>query len=112
MDLIAALAGGKPDLDLLRLADGAAGNPLYLTELMAALDRSSSLTITDAGAVELAGDSAPRSLSAAIADRVGFVTGATREMLKAAALLGDGVRRGRPGHRAAPECGRPDPGGG
>ena len=88
VDLIAALAGGKPDLDLLRLADGAAGNPLYLTELMAALDRSSSLTITDAGAVELAGDSAPRSLSAAIADRVGFVTGATREMLKAAALLG------------------------
>ena len=88
VDLIAALAGGKPDLDLLRLADGAAGNPLYLTELMAALARSSSLTLTDAGTVELAGDSAPSSLSAAIADRVGFVTGATREVLKAAALLG------------------------
>jgi DNA-binding CsgD family transcriptional regulator/tetratricopeptide (TPR) repeat protein len=87
-DLIAALAGGKPDTDLLRLADGAAGNPLYLTELVAALDRSSSLVITDAGTVELAGDSAPGSLSAAIADRVGFVTGTTREVLKAAALLG------------------------
>ena len=88
VDLIAALAGGKPDLDLLRLADGAAGNPLYLTELMGALARSSSLTLTDAGTVELAGDSAPSSLSAAIADRVGFVTAATREVLKAAALLG------------------------
>jgi DNA-binding CsgD family transcriptional regulator len=88
VDLVAALAGGKPDTDLLRLADGAAGNPLYLTELMAALARSSSLTITDAGTVLLAGDSAPSSLSAAIADRVGFVTGATREVLKAAALLG------------------------
>src|SRR6266496_4680991 len=35
-DLVADLAGGKPDGNLLRLADGAAGNPLYLTELVAA----------------------------------------------------------------------------
>jgi len=27
VDLVAALAGGRPDDDLLRLADGAAGNP-------------------------------------------------------------------------------------
>ena len=87
-DLVAALAHGKPDGDLLRLADGAAGNPLYLTELVAALARSSRLTVTDAGAVELAGDSAPGSLSAAIADRLGFVTGPVREVLRAAALLG------------------------
>jgi hypothetical protein len=32
-DLVAMLAGGQPDDNLLRLADGAAGNPLYLTEL-------------------------------------------------------------------------------
>src|SRR5271165_2929547 len=38
-DLVADLAGGKPDGNLLRLADGAAGNPLYLTELVAALTR-------------------------------------------------------------------------
>jgi predicted ATPase len=38
-DLIEALAGGKPDADLLRLAAGAAGNPFYLTELIAALAR-------------------------------------------------------------------------
>ena len=68
-DLIAALAGGKPDGNLLRLADGAAGNPLYVTELVAALARGSSLTITEAGAAELASGSAPGSLSAAIADR-------------------------------------------
>ena len=48
-DLVADLAGGQPDGNLLRLADGAAGNPLYVTELVAALARSSSLTITDAG---------------------------------------------------------------
>jgi DNA-binding CsgD family transcriptional regulator len=87
-DLVAALAGGKPDGNLLRLAAGAAGNPLYVTELVAALARSSSLTITDAGAAELASGSAPGSLSAAIADRLGFVGGPVRELLRAAALLG------------------------
>ena len=87
-DLVAALAGGRPDDNLLRLADGAAGNPLYVTELVAALARSSSLTVTEAGAAELAGGSAPGSLSAAIADRLGFVAGPVREVLRAAALLG------------------------
>ena len=87
-DLVAALAGGKPDGNLLRLSDGAAGNPLYLTELVAALTRSSSLTITEAGAAQLTGDSAPGSLSAAIADRLGFVTRPVRQVLQAAALLG------------------------
>ena len=38
---------------------GAAGNPLYVTELVAALARSSSLTITEGRAAELAGGSAP-----------------------------------------------------
>ena len=87
-DLVADLAGGRPDGNLLRLADGAAGNPLYLTEIVAALDRSSSLTITEAGAAEVASGSAPGSLSAAIADRLGFVAGPAREVLRAAALLG------------------------
>ncbi len=87
-DLVAALAGGTPGDTLLRLADGAAGNPLYVTELLAALTRSSGLTITETGAAELASGSAPGSLSAAIADRLGFVAGPTREVLKAAALLG------------------------
>ena len=87
-DLVADLAGGKPDDNLLRLADGAAGNPLYVTELVAALARSSGLTVTEAGAAELASGSAPNSLSAAIADRLDFVAGPVREVLRAAALLG------------------------
>jgi DNA-binding CsgD family transcriptional regulator/tetratricopeptide (TPR) repeat protein len=86
--LVAALAGGRPGSDLLRLADGAAGNPLYITELLAALERGSGLTITESGAAELAGGSAPVSLSAAIADRLGFAAGPVREVLRAAALLG------------------------
>ncbi len=80
--------GGEPDDKLLRLADGAAGNPLYVTELVAALARSSSVSITGAGAATLTNGSAPGSLSAAIADRLGFVSGWVREVLAAAALLG------------------------
>jgi DNA-binding CsgD family transcriptional regulator/tetratricopeptide (TPR) repeat protein len=87
-DLVAALAGGRPDGNLLRLADGAAGNPLYVTELVAALARGSGLTITEAGGAELAGGSVPGSLSAAIADRLGFAAGPVRDVLRAAALLG------------------------
>jgi tetratricopeptide (TPR) repeat protein len=87
-DLVAALAGGQPDQGLLQLADGAAGNPLYLTELVAALTRSSGVTITGTGTATLTATSAPESLTAAIADRLGFVTGPVREMLRAAALLG------------------------
>ncbi|MEP7023779.1 MAG: AAA family ATPase [Actinomycetota bacterium] len=87
-ELVANLAGGRPDGKLLRLADGAAGNPLYVTELVAALARSSSLAITATGAAELRSGPAPSSLSAAIADRLGFVSGAVREVLQAAALLG------------------------
>ena len=86
--LVAALAGGQPDGNLLRLAGGAAGNPLYVTELVAALARGAGLAVTEAGAATLASGSAPSSLSAAIADRLGFVAGPTREALKAAALLG------------------------
>jgi len=87
-DLVTALAGGRPDHGLLQLADGAAGNPLYVTELVAALARGSGLTITEAGAAELAGGPAPGSLSAAIADRLGFAAGPLRDVLRAAALLG------------------------
>jgi len=87
-ELVAALAGGRPDGQLLRLAEDAAGNPLYITELIAALTRSSMVTITDNGVATLTAGSAPRSLPAAIADRLGFVSGPVREVLRAAALLG------------------------
>ena len=87
-ELVAALAGARPDDALLRLAEGAGGNPLYLTELVAALARSSRVTITDAGTAELTNGAAPSSLSAAIADRLDFVPGPVHEVLRAAALLG------------------------
>ena len=118
-DLVALLSGGRPDDGLLQLAAGAAGNPLYLTELVAALVRGSNLTVTPAGTAALADGSGqavtgagtmavpdgaspavtpyagrpvsgtwPASLSAAIADRLGFVAGPVRDVLRGAALLG------------------------
>jgi len=87
-ELVANLAGGTPGADLLRLADGATGNPLYVTELVAALARSGRLTVTDTGALALASGHTPASLPAAIADRLDFVSAPTREVLQAAALLG------------------------
>ena len=87
-ELVTSLVGGRPDDRLLRLAEGAAGNPLYVIELVDALVRSSSVTVTSAGAAVLTNSSAPSSLSAAIADRLGFVSGSVREVLRAAALLG------------------------
>jgi DNA-binding CsgD family transcriptional regulator/tetratricopeptide (TPR) repeat protein len=87
-ELVTALAGGKPGDDLLQLADGAAGNPLYVTELVAALARSARLAVTGTGTIGLANGGAPASLPAAIADRLDFVSAPAREVLQAAALLG------------------------
>jgi predicted ATPase len=84
--LVSSRVGGKPDNQLRRLADGAAGNPLYVIELVDALARGSSVTVTGAGTAVLTGASAPGSLSAAIADRLGFVSGPVREVLRAALL--------------------------
>jgi tetratricopeptide (TPR) repeat protein len=86
--LVAGLAGGTPDRHLLWLASDAAGNPLYITELVAALARASALAITGEGHVILRAGTAPRSLAAAIADRLGFISGPVREVLQSAVLLG------------------------
>ena len=87
-ELIESLAGGTPDGRILRLADDAAGNPLYLTELVAALERTLVITVTDTGLATLATGPAPRSLSAAIANRLDFISGQAREVLRSASLLG------------------------
>jgi len=87
-ELAGTLAGGRPDNELLRLAAGAAGNPLYLTELFAALVRSGGIAVTPSGTAQLAADSVPDSLPGAIADRLDFVSPPTRQVLRAAALLG------------------------
>lgn len=87
-DLVAEISAGAPGADLLRLAGDAAGNPLYVTELMDALFRANRLRITESGAVELTGGPVPDSLVAAITDRLDFLPRDARTVLQAAALLG------------------------
>jgi hypothetical protein len=86
-ELVARAVGGTPGPGLLRLAAGAAGNPLYLTELVDALARGRALARDD-GCVEVTVGRGPESLAAAIADRLEFLTAPVREVLQAAALLG------------------------
>lgn len=87
-EVVATLAGGTPTADLLRLAEGAAGNPLYLTELVDALARGDCVVVNDAGLAEVTGGRTPSSLAEAIADRLGFLPRPVREVLRLAALLG------------------------
>ena len=88
-NLVSAISDGRPGKNLLRLADGAAGNPLYLTELMDALARSHRLTVID-GRCRGSRPSGPvpDSLVAAIAHRLDFLPKEIRTVLQGAALLG------------------------
>src|SRR6266511_3347985 len=85
--LVGRAVGGVPGPRLLRLARGAAGNPLYLTELVDALIRSGALVAHD-GMVEATGGRPPDSLPAAIADRLEFLSAPVHDVLRTAALLG------------------------
>ncbi len=98
--LVEQAVGGTPGARLLELAEGAAGNPLYLTELVDALMRGHALT-TDDGYVEAIGQP-PGSLAAAIADRLEFLSAPVRDVLRAAALLGEEFSA----IDLAPVCGR------
>ncbi|MGH3762155.1 helix-turn-helix transcriptional regulator [Actinophytocola sp.] len=87
-DLVTSISDGKPSTRLLRLADDAAGNPLYVTELMDALVRSHRLTVDEDGLVEVTDGPVPDSLVAAIAHRLDFLPKEIRTVLQGAALLG------------------------
>ena len=74
-ELVAALVGGAPDDALVAIAGDAAGNPLYLTELVEALRRGPGIAISAARVATLAADPllagpVPRSLAAAVASRL------------------------------------------
>jgi DNA-binding CsgD family transcriptional regulator/tetratricopeptide (TPR) repeat protein len=96
--LAGRLAGGRPGPRLTGLLASAAGNPLYVGEIVGALGRSGALAVA-AGVAELAApepgardaavpDPAVASLAAAIADRLDFLSPQVRTVLQAAALQG------------------------
>jgi DNA-binding CsgD family transcriptional regulator len=87
-EFVERAVGGVPGPRLLRLAEGASGNPLYLTELLDALLRGRDLTFEDGHVEAATGGRTPVSLAAAIADRLDFLSVPARGVLRAAALLG------------------------
>jgi DNA-binding CsgD family transcriptional regulator len=92
--LLARLTTADPGPELRRLVSGAAGNPLYVNELVAALLRDGRIAL-GGGVAELARSTsagaspqAPPSLGVTIIHRLDFLSQRAREVLQVAAVLG------------------------
>jgi DNA-binding CsgD family transcriptional regulator/tetratricopeptide (TPR) repeat protein len=86
--LVTAMVGAPPGDGLRRLTARAAGNPLYVRELVDALVREQALEIRPTAEVSVAREQLPASLNAVLSDRLSSVPAETAQMLRTAALLG------------------------
>src|SRR5580692_3042582 len=87
--LVTAMLGAPPGDALRQLTAQAAGNPLYVRELVDAMVREQALEIGPATAeVSAARERLPASLAAMLIDRLSSVSADTAQMLRTAALLG------------------------
>src|SRR4029077_9953049 len=89
--LVTAMLGSPPGDTLRQLTAQAAGNPLYVRELVDAMVREQALEIGPAAAEVSAGERLPVSLAAVLTDRLSSVSAGTAQMLRTAALLGGRV---------------------
>ena len=88
--LVTAMLGSPPGDALRELTAQAAGNPLYVRELVDAMVREQALEIGPAAAeVSAARERLPASLAAVLNDRLSSVSDETAQMLRTAALLGE-----------------------
>jgi DNA-binding CsgD family transcriptional regulator/tetratricopeptide (TPR) repeat protein len=86
--LVTAMVGAPPGDALRRLTARAAGNPLYVRELVDALVREQAVEIRPTAEVSPAREQLPASLTAVLSDRLSSVSAETARMLRTAALLG------------------------
>ncbi len=89
-ELIAGLLGAPPGPNLQQLTARASGNPLYLREIVAELQRERRVTV-DAATAELAAPddlAVPVSIGSTITRRLGFLSEHVLSVLGTAALLG------------------------
>src|SRR5271163_3433090 len=86
--LVTAMVGAPPGDALRRLTSRAAGNPLYVRELIDALVREQAVEIRPTAEVSVAEEQLPASLAAVLSDRLSAVSAETAQMLRTAALLG------------------------
>ena len=86
--LVTAMLGSPPGDTLRQLTAQAAGNPLYVRELVDAMVREQALEFGPAAEVAAAGERLPASLAAVLTDRLSSVSAGTAQLLQTAALLG------------------------
>jgi DNA-binding CsgD family transcriptional regulator/tetratricopeptide (TPR) repeat protein len=85
--LVQALAGGEPGPNLVRQAQAAGGNPLFVHELIAALKQARAIHLREQTA-EIGNVELPRSLALTILHRLSFLDPDTLEVLRVASVLG------------------------
>jgi DNA-binding CsgD family transcriptional regulator len=86
--LVEQLVSAPPGPSLLRQVAGAGGNPLFVTELVGALQRDGSIELGSDGTAELTTVGIPPSLPLLILHRLSFLAPATLELLQVASVLG------------------------
>ncbi|HUQ58868.1 LuxR C-terminal-related transcriptional regulator [Lentzea sp.] len=86
-DLVADLAGGTPDRDLLALASTARGNPAAVTSLLDALRADGQIAVVN-GQASLRTDRSPLNTEALLSERVSALSGRARHLLQVASVLG------------------------
>jgi DNA-binding CsgD family transcriptional regulator len=86
--LVTAMVGASPGDGLRQLTAQAAGNPLYLRELVDALVRDRAVDIRPVADITPRAQPLPSSLPAVLDGRLSSVSEETAEVLRAAALLG------------------------
>lgn len=85
--LAETIIGAPPGPRLLAQVAGAAGNPFFVAELLAALVEDDAIAMSADG-VDVAGPSAPASLRVTILRRMGFLPAGSLDVLRVAAVLG------------------------
>ena len=88
-ELVADAVGAAPGRRLLAGISGAAGNPLFVTELLGALAQEQMITIAD-GQAEVADLTLPPTLRLTILRRISFLAEGTLQALRSASVLGTG----------------------
>jgi DNA-binding CsgD family transcriptional regulator len=86
--LVEQLVGAPPGPDLLAQVARAGGNPLFVTELVGALQRDGSIELESDGTAELTTVGIPAALPLLILHRLSFLAPATLELLQVASVLG------------------------
>jgi DNA-binding CsgD family transcriptional regulator/tetratricopeptide (TPR) repeat protein len=86
-DVVAELVRATPGPGLLEVISGAAGNPLFVTELLNAIELQGSLRTAD-GQAEVSGSDLPPSLPLTILGRLSSLPEEAIQLLRAGSLLG------------------------